>query len=182
MYRFFLLSLFLAVQFIATLSDTPHQIVTKYKNYYTICSGLGYKEKSCASRDVVAFHAKLRDSISNLGSKQPVKFDTVMLNEGSGYDVKTGKFTATEDGVYSFSWNVLVYSGKEFHTEIVKNGNAIAYNYANGRIVKSGYYLSSSSTVNIKMKKGEQVWVTAHGNHGRFLYGGIWPNFSGFKL
>ncbi|XP_056014447.1 complement C1q tumor necrosis factor-related protein 3-like [Ostrea edulis] len=171
MYRFFLLSLFLTVQFTATLSDTPHQIVTKYKNYHTICTGLGYRDKPCANRGVVAFQALLQKHISNLGKSQPVIFDTLKLNEGSGYDVKTGKFTAPEDGVYSFSWNVLVNSGKEFHTEIVKNGDVVAKNYADGTIVKSGYHLTSSSTVNIKMKKREQVWIRAHHNHRRYMHG-----------
>ncbi|XP_056014450.1 heavy metal-binding protein HIP-like [Ostrea edulis] len=182
MYRVFLLSLFVAVQFTAALSDTPHQIVTKYKNYHTICNGLGYKEKSCANNGVVAFQALLQNDISDLGTYQTVKFDTVKLNEGSGYDVKTGKFTAPEDGVYSFSWNVLVYSGKEFHTEIVKNGNVVAKNYADGRILKSGYHLTSSSTVNIKMKKREQVWIRSHNKHGRYIHGSSWSYFSGFKL
>ncbi|XP_048768993.2 complement C1q tumor necrosis factor-related protein 3-like [Ostrea edulis] len=181
MYRFFLLSLFLTVQFTATLSDTPQQIVTKYKNYHTICNGLGYKEKSCGNKGVVAFQALLKNSISNLGQHNSVKFDTVKLNEGSGYDVKTGKFTAPEDGMYSFSWNVRIYSGKEFHTEIVKNGNVVAYNYADGNMVKSGYYLTSSSTVNIKMKKREQVWIRTH-YKGQYLHGGYFSYFSGFKL
>ncbi|XP_048768990.1 heavy metal-binding protein HIP-like [Ostrea edulis] len=182
MYRFFLLSLFVAVQFTATLSDTPQQIVTKYKNYHTICNGLGYEEKSCANKGVVAFQAVLQNYISDLGTYKTVKFDTVKLNEGSGYDVKTGKFTAPEDGVYSFSWNVLVKSGKVFHTEIVKNGNIIAYNYADGNIAKSGSFLASSSTVNIKLKKREQVWIRAHSNLGQYIHGYAWSYFSGFKL
>ncbi|XP_056016949.1 cerebellin-3-like [Ostrea edulis] len=185
MFRFFPLSPFLTVQFTDTLSETPQQIVTKYKNYHTICSGLGYKEKSCCTIysvvGVVVFQALLKNSISNLGQHNSVKFDTVKLNEGSGCDVKTEKFTAPEDGVFSFSWNVVVYSGTEFHTEIVKNGNAVAYNYADGNMVKSGYYLTSSSTVNMKMKKREQVWIRAH-YKGQYLLGGYFSYFSGFKL
>ncbi|XP_048768300.2 complement C1q tumor necrosis factor-related protein 3-like [Ostrea edulis] len=182
MHRVFLLFLCLTLLFAVALSETPQHIVNKYKNYRTICSGLGYKDESCPSKGVIAFQVMLQNRLSNLGKYQTVKFDTVKLNEGSGYDVKTGKFTATEDGVYSFSWNILAYSGKTSHTEIVKDGNIVAYNYADGRIVKSGHYLTSSSTVNIKMKKKEQVWIRAHDKHGQYIHGNFWSYFSGFKL
>ncbi|XP_048742176.2 heavy metal-binding protein HIP-like [Ostrea edulis] len=182
MYRFLLLSLFLAVLFSATLSDTPQQIVNKYRNYHKICSGLGYKRKWGPNKRVVAFQAMLQNHLSNLRSHQTVRFDAVKLNEGSGYDVDTGKFTAPEDGVYSFSWNVLVKWGGKFHTQIVKNGNIIARNYADGRIIKRGHFLTSSSTVNIKMKKNEQVWISVHDTYGQYVHGSYWSYFSGFKL
>ncbi|XP_061176196.1 complement C1q-like protein 4 [Saccostrea echinata] len=182
MCRFLLFVMFLSLLVTIIISKTPQQIVAKCSNYKAICTGLGYTDKTCQNKGAVAFQAILIKDISNLGIEKPVIFEKVTLNEGSGYDGKTGKFTAPQDGVYSFSWNVLVSSGKAFYTEIVKDGVLVARNYADGNIVKSTYFLTSSSTVNIKMNYKEKVWIRAQGNNGQFSHGNYWSYFSGFKI
>ncbi|XP_062597904.1 complement C1q tumor necrosis factor-related protein 7-like [Saccostrea cucullata] len=181
MCRFPLFLLFLSEFFTTAILETPQQIVTKYSNYKAICSGLGYRDTTCQSKGI-AFQAVLIKSITSLGAQKPVIFEKMTLNEGLGYDATTGKFTAPEDGIYSFSWNVLVLSGKAFHTEIVKDGKMVARNYADGKIVKSGLYLASSSTVNIKLKSKEKVWIRVHLNFGEYVYGNHWSYFSGFRI
>ncbi|XP_062597920.1 complement C1q tumor necrosis factor-related protein 5-like [Saccostrea cucullata] len=154
------------------IPETPQQIVTKYSNYKAICSGLGYSDRTCQSKGI-AFQAVFIKSITSFGAQKPVIFEKMTLNEGLCYDATTEKFTAPEDGVYSFSWNVLVHSGKAFYTEIVKDGNMVARNYADGKIVKSSLYLASSSTVNIKLKPKEKVWIRVHLNFGEYVFTGL---------
>lgn len=114
-------------------------------------------------------------------NEETVIFNKVSLNEGNAYDKTSGKFTAPSDGIYSFSWTTLTPAGKHFVTDIVRNGETITRNYTDGR-GQNGFAMSTSNA-NIKMKKGEKVWIRTHGNNGHFVHGsGEWSFFSGVKL
>nr|XP_022302428.1 complement C1q-like protein 3 [Crassostrea virginica] len=162
--------------------ETPQQVVTRYNNYKTICTGLGYQNLQCkAGNDGgIVFQSSLTKILQNLQNQETVIYDKVWLNEGKAYNERTGKFTATVEGVYVFSWKTLSKPGKYFVSEIVHNGNAIAYSQCDGR--GQDGYPSSSNQVNIKMKKGDQVWIRAQGNYGQYAHGGNWCSFSGFKI
>lgn len=108
-----------------------------------------------------------------------VVFDKVTLNEGKAYDSASGKFTASLDGTYSFTWTTLTTGGKYFISEIMHNGKVISKNYTDGR-GRDGYEMSTSHA-NIKMKKGDKVWIRTHENYGQNAVGG-WCYFSGVKL
>ena len=108
-------------------------------------------------------------------------FDKVLFNDGKAYNQKTGEFTATVEGVYSFYWKILSTPGKYFISEIVHNGNPIAFNHCDGRGISSGY-VSTSNQANIKMKKGDKVWIRTQNNYGLFAHGSSWCDFSGYKV
>lgn len=128
----------------------------------------------------IAFQSSRTEVLKNVKNQETVIYDKVLLNEGKAYDKITGKFTATVKGVYAFSWTTLTFSGKYFITEIVHNGNIIAYSYCDGRGLSG--YAGTSNQANIKMEKGDKVWIRAHGNDGKFAMGGHYCNFSGFKI
>ena len=129
----------------------------------------------------IAFQSTLTNHLQNLKNQETVIFDKVRLNEGNAYNQKTGQFTATVGGVYSFNWKIFSSSGKYFITEIVHNGNLIALNHCDGRGISSGH-VSSSNQANIKMKKGDKVWIRTRGKDGLFAHGGYWCDFSGYKV
>nr|XP_034307108.1 complement C1q tumor necrosis factor-related protein 3-like [Crassostrea gigas] len=170
-----------------TVNDTPQQVVTKYNNYKTICTGLGYKSTQCNSgrtEGPVVFQSSCKGTLENLKTSETVKFNQVSLNEGSAYSTTTGKFTAPVDGVYSFSWTTMSNTGEYFITEIVLNGIPMAYNYTDSRGLSAGHSMASSHA-NIKMKKGDRVWIRTHQNYGQnAVCGNVgqWCNFSGFKF
>ena len=128
----------------------------------------------------IVFQSSLTKTLQNLRNQETVIFDKVWLNEGKAYNERTGKFTATVEGVYAFSWTTLSYPGKYFVTEIVHNGNAVAYNQSDGR--GQNGYPSSSNQVFLKMKKGDKVWIRAYSTSGQYAYGGNWCSFSGYKF
>lgn len=114
-------------------------------------------------------------------NQETVIFDKVSLNEGNAYDKTSGIFTASSDGIYSFTWTTLTSAGKYFVTDIVRNGEMITRNYSDGR-GRDGFGMSTSHA-NIKMKKGEKVWIRTHGSFGQFAHSsGEWCFFSGVKL
>ena len=128
----------------------------------------------------IAFQSSLTNHLQNLKNQETVIFDKVRLNEGNAYNQKTGEFTASVGGVYSFNWKTLTDHGKYFVTEIVHNGNPIAFNYCDGRGLSSGCVSSSNQAI-IRMKKRDKVWIRTHGGNGIFAHGG-WCDFSGYKV
>nr|XP_034307441.1 complement C1q tumor necrosis factor-related protein 3 [Crassostrea gigas] len=160
-----------------TAHATPQQVVTRYNNYKAICNGMGYENVRC--KDPIAFQSSLTKTLQNLKNQETVIFDKVSLNEGSAYDNISGIFTAPLDGIFSFTWTILTTAGKYFVTEIVLNGQKVALNQTDGR-GHDGYPMSTSHA-NIKMKKGDKVWIRTNGTSGQHAHGG-WCYFSGAKL
>ena len=128
----------------------------------------------------IVFQSTLTKTLQNLKYQETVIYEKVTLNEGKAYNKDTGKFTATVGGIYSFSWTTLSNPGKYFISEIVHNGKAITYSQCDGRGLTG--YPSSTNQVNIKMKKGDEVWIRAMTKYGQYAYGGNWCSFSGYKF
>nr|XP_034307451.1 heavy metal-binding protein HIP-like isoform X1 [Crassostrea gigas] len=166
-----------------TSHETPQQVVTRYNNYKAICNGLGFKKVQCKvdpKIDIIAFQSTLTKHLQNLKAKETVVFDKVLLNEGNAYDKTSGVFTAPSDGIYSFTWTILTKHGKYFVSEIVQNGQKVAYNNSDGR-GHDGWPMSTSHA-NIKMKKGDEVWIRTKDTSGYYAHGDDWCCFSGVKL
>ncbi|XP_062589287.1 heavy metal-binding protein HIP-like [Saccostrea cucullata] len=117
---------------------------------------------------------------ANLGNFAVVVFGKVTQNSGNAYNANTGKFTAPEDGLYSFMWTNVTKGGKQFHTEIVLNGKRLGYNHVNGES-GSSHMASGTSSAVIKMKRKDEVWIRTHGTYGKYAYAD-WSSFTGFKL
>ena len=129
----------------------------------------------------IAFQSSLTKNLQNLKYHETVIYDKVWLNEGKSYNQKTGEFTAPIGGVYSFNWKTVTDAKTYFVTEIVHNGNRIAYNHCDGRGLSAGNVSSSNQAI-IKMKKGDKVWIRTRDNNGRFAIGLHYSNFSGYKV
>ncbi|XP_052678292.1 heavy metal-binding protein HIP-like [Crassostrea angulata] len=160
-----------------TAHETPQQVVTRYNNYKAICNGMGYENVRC--KDPIAFQSSLTKQLENMKNQETVIFDKVSLNEGNAYDKTSGIFTAPLDGIYSFTWTILTTAGKYFLTEIVLNGKKVVLNHTDGRGHNGGPM--STSHANIKMKKGDKVWIRTHSTSGLFAHAN-WCFFSGSKL
>jgi hypothetical protein len=130
---------------------------------------------------IIAFHARTSAAIQNVARNAVVVFGTVTLNTAEAYNARTGKFTAPEDGVYSFTWTIATYAGKYFATDIVHNGKMISYNHVNGGSYNKNFETASASAI-IKMKKNDQVWIrTQDSGKDTYAYKDR-CSFSGFRL
>jgi hypothetical protein len=109
-------------------------------------------------------------------------FTTATTNEGSGYDISTGIFTAPVGGVYQFIVHYCTNSGHHSPLALVLSGNVIALssNY------DAGYYTCSSFSAVIRVKSSEKVWVKClYGSSSSYgLYKDSWRmnSFSGILV
>nr|XP_034307456.1 complement C1q tumor necrosis factor-related protein 2-like isoform X2 [Crassostrea gigas] len=161
-----------------TTHETPQQVVTKYNNYKAICNGMGFENMRC--KDKIAFQSSLTKQLENMKNQETVIFDKVSLNEGNAYDNSSGIFTAPLNGIYSFTWSIVTKAGKYFVSEIVRNGQKVVYNHSDGR--GHNEWSMSTAQANIKMKKGDKVWIRTLSAWGQYAQGGDWCSFSGVKL
>ena len=111
-----------------------------------------------------------------------VVFDQASLNVGEAYDDTTGKFTCKVDGLYTFSWTTLSSPNQDFTTVLITNGRYVVQNVVDTD--KTADTLSSSSTVIVRMRKGEQTWISvAVGDQLTATWNAMPASmFSGFKI
>ncbi|VDI19637.1 Hypothetical predicted protein [Mytilus galloprovincialis] len=124
----------------------------------------------------VAFSAALQHSIQ-LGQDQIVEFDKVVTNIGNTFDTRHSHFTAPCKGIYLFSGSLFAQSGNTVHVDIVKNGNAIGYLYADSN------QQISTKTVVVAVETGDMVWMKHRGDQiGKALiYGSPADQFNTFS-
>ena len=113
---------------------------------------------SISERQQYAFFATMSSDKENLPVDSVVLFDKASLNVGEAYDETTGKFTCKVDGLYTFSQTTFSGPKKDLTTELITSGNSVAKNLVDTDATDD--YLSSSSTVVVRMRKGEQTWIS----------------------
>jgi hypothetical protein len=107
--------------------------------------------------ETVAFSAVMTHAVQHLGDKQTIKFDKVLLNDGSGYVPSTGVFTAPLSGTYLFIYNFGHHGTGETWLELVKNGDV-----QNGAAVEGhfgGQNLQGGNAAIVRVNQGDTVWV-----------------------
>ncbi|XP_045207702.2 complement C1q and tumor necrosis factor-related protein 9A-like [Mercenaria mercenaria] len=103
----------------------------------------------------VAFHAHhVTDTILDV-TDEIIKFDSIITNEGSGYDNSTGIFTAPVGGLYQFTVHICSYKGKHSPIALVLAGKEIAKSVIYDKNESS---CSSSGTI-VRMESGEKIWI-----------------------
>ena len=130
-------------------------------------------------KNVIAFHANLRNTIKNIPVNTALKFDDVKLNEGKGYDPKTGIFTAPTDGVYSFAWSFLSINGGTVYVTAVVNNVGQVHTCVHKQ---QTYHISISGHLLSKLKKGNKVWLKTFWLAATHIHGGGYTFFSGNQI
>ncbi|XP_062607452.1 complement C1q tumor necrosis factor-related protein 3-like [Saccostrea cucullata] len=182
----FLVSLYCMMVITRADSPKPKTFRQDYVTYKNICREMDwipkcdcYKETNRGCRGkIVAFHAILYKTLNNVRKNTVIKFRNVLTNEGGGYDATTGKFTAPEDGVYSFSWTYCTDKGSTTYIAGIVDGTTRAYisnsNQASGWQNTSGHLV-------IKVKKGNQFWVQTISKISKLIHES-YTFLSGYKL
>ncbi|XP_056612796.1 cerebellin 18 [Triplophysa dalaica] len=142
------------------------------------------QEVTAGSR--IAFTATMLPRAGCLGpftSNMSISYQSVSLNQGSGYNPALGTFTAPHAGLYSFSFTAYSRVGDADRlyqkVQLVMNGQVIASSWEDNREDSED---SSTQSVLLQLRRGCQVYVELLS--GRQLCGDAQGNnaFSGYML
>ncbi|KAM7419012.1 hypothetical protein PAMA_016229 [Pampus argenteus] len=124
----------------------------------------------------VAFTAYLSHRTNCFGPftrNNPIPYDVVSLNHGSGFNPALGTFTAPRSGLYSFSYSVyskMSIAGDRMYykVQLMRNGEVVTSTWEDNREDSED---SSSQTVLLSLQQGGQVYVELL--RGRKLCGNV---------
>ena len=91
----------------------------------------------------------------------PFPFDTIVLNEGEGWNVDEYKFVAPYSGVYVVSFSTACEIGWASKFNLIVDGTVL-YN-AEGSNTLHGRVDTASRTVPVSLKQGQKIWISSNG-------------------
>ena len=122
----------------------------------------------------VSFSVYVKAKELQLGANQTVKYDEVLINDGNGYDDRTGVFTSPVAGTYMFIMDSL--SPGPIWLFLYLNKKSVA----SVHVARPGTHFQISRTVILKLKKGDHVKVISQDTGKVYFYGS--SGFSGTLL
>lgn len=133
----------------------------------------------------MAFSVYLSISDVEISKGYTIKFDTIVTNIGSSYNRYTGVFTAPQDGVYVFSWNLYCSSdGAYFYSQLVANSNVVGAMFTDA--TGANYTRTTTNVVVVEINIGDVIYVRIHPTLGfkKKLHSSpdFRSTFSGWKL
>ncbi|KAM5165601.1 uncharacterized protein ACMZJ9_008030 [Mantella aurantiaca] len=105
--------------------------------------------------DNIAFSVALRGSSNFLAPGQPIRFNKVFVNENKPYNINSGVFMATIEGVYFFSYH-LSLSHSSLVAGLVHNGRIIVQTQCR-QSERNAYQVSGS--VLLHLREDDEVWL-----------------------
>ncbi|XP_060591456.1 complement C1q-like protein 4 [Ruditapes philippinarum] len=136
------------------------------------------EEKNKSLIPIVGFNVHLSSTKTvNRGDK--VVFDTVITNQGEGYDSFTGIFTAPHTGLYFFSAHDCYEGNKAAYYAIYQESKQLTG--STQRDFNNEYSCSSVSTIAM-VNKAERVWVQCTSTSVFYNDSSRWNAFSGSLL
>ena len=93
-----------------------------------------------------------------------LQFNIVDCNDGQGYNVSTGVFTAPMAGMYHFYWSLLFVSGGNVRIDFKLNGTEKVRSY---RYTDDGHHSSTSGSIYLRLKVGDRVYLEADRDGGK---------------
>ncbi|KAK3580693.1 hypothetical protein CHS0354_017974 [Potamilus streckersoni] len=105
-----------------------------------------------------------------------VHFDTVLHNDGNGFNKESGIFTCPLSGTYFFTLSVMTSHGYHTAVHLLVNGQIKGNSYANGA---DSWDQGSISNI-FRCEAGQNVWISVYG--GTYIHGDYYTSFSGFLL
>lgn len=108
----------------------------------------------------IGFYVSLKYT-RTYGSRQIVKFDDILVNDGNGYDDRTGVFTCPVGVTYMFVVDVMI--NKYTRLSLQFNKITVAYVHRDNSYTKYPY-IQTSKTILLKLNKGEYVKLVCDHN------------------
>ncbi|KAK3590572.1 hypothetical protein CHS0354_039704 [Potamilus streckersoni] len=139
-------------------------------------SGILKRQGRGIANKQIGFSATIVKGVVQVIQNEIIHFDTVLHNEGNGFNKQTGVFTCPLSGTYFFTISLLTHPGSPAYVHLIVNGQIKANSFAYG-ITYSDQ--GSISTI-VRCEAGQNVWISLFG--GTQIYGEYYTSFSGFFL
>ncbi|XP_048730690.2 uncharacterized protein LOC125647898 isoform X2 [Ostrea edulis] len=125
---------------------------------------------------LVVFVAKLSRDLA-VSTRNIIIFNDIQLNEGRGFDPRTGVFTATTSGIYTISASI-ESTNRAVRAAIYRNSQPFAH--ISGRFIDRDGAMASATSY-IFLDDGDRVWVQWMGDNNG-LIGHVRSQFTGHLL
>ncbi|XP_062615436.1 complement C1q subcomponent subunit B-like [Saccostrea cucullata] len=126
----------------------------------------------------VSFSVYIGAKVLSLGKGQTIRYDSILTNDGNGYDDRTGVFVCPVAGTYMFVVDTL--SSVETWFAIKVNKQTVAKVYTSTHIGNN--WDQTSRTVIVNLKRGYHVKVENISSANLQVYNGGTSGFSGTLL
>ncbi|XP_060064408.1 C1q-related factor-like [Ylistrum balloti] len=133
------------------------------------------------TRSGVSFFAALNENIGPLNG-QVMKYDYVLLNEGSAYNSTSGKFTVPFSGVYVFNIVVAAQHGKSASVQLFQTSDGEDQVVVTVWSESIPNWSPSSNTVYLSLQQGQKVYLLANRDLNSYYFANMYTTFSGHML
>ena len=120
-----------------------------------------FSANNAYSGQKIGFYVSLKYT-RTYGSRQTVKFDDILVNDGNGYADRTGVFTCPVGGTYMFVVDVMLNKYTRLSLQI--NKTTVAYLHRDNSYTIY-HYIQTSKTILLKLNKGDRVNVVSDNNN-----------------
>ena len=138
-----------------------------------------------AVSDGAAFSAYVSVAETIISEDHTINFDTTITNFGNHYNTFSGIFTASQHGVYVFTWNLYCGGNGGFiYSQLVVNSDVVGAMVTDAR--GTDYARTTTGVVVVEINNGDIVFVRIHPtnlhNFNLFSHTDFRSTFSGWKL
>uniref|UniRef100_A0A6I8RPI8 C1q domain-containing protein n=1 Tax=Xenopus tropicalis TaxID=8364 RepID=A0A6I8RPI8_XENTR len=109
----------------------------------------------CAGHENIAFSVGLGQQRNALLPGYPIKFEKVFVNENKPYNINSGIFIASIDGVYFFTYH-LSLRHKSVSVGLFRNGNIVQQTQTRNYEPNIG---QASGSLLIHLKEDDEIWL-----------------------
>ena len=161
------------------LIDLRRQLLSLHESLNDRIDTVENNVQRCIDKKIVSFSARVKSSISNIGTYTTIKFASVETNIGNAYDSTSGEFTAPLAGVYVFFATILTKTKNYIETVLKVNDEHKLWLYSGD----SKYHGSGSNLLVSHLSKGDKVKMTTYccGSNPFYIHDS-WSTFSGFLI
>uniref|UniRef100_A0A8C5PZH1 Otolin 1 n=1 Tax=Leptobrachium leishanense TaxID=445787 RepID=A0A8C5PZH1_9ANUR len=105
--------------------------------------------------DNIAFSVGLQLQRNVWSPGLPVRFNKVFVNENNVYNVKSGIFVASIDGVYFFTYQLSI-AQRSFSAGLIQNGNVVLQTQARQH---DQHFCQSSGSMLLRLYEDDEIWI-----------------------
>ncbi|XP_053374223.1 collagen alpha-2(VIII) chain-like [Mercenaria mercenaria] len=145
------------------------------------CYGVNLDDRLCIPGPCAGPSVAFRSTnLTNLTptSGETLVFTTAPLNDGNGYNISTGVFTAPIAGTYIFSLQLCVPAGKNTYYAIMVGTEEVK----RGRFIDNDFHTCYSSDTFVVLKSNENVYVKSIYQSYLATNDYLWNTFSGILV